>query len=139
MPCLDQLGLSVPLVQAPMAGVSTPALAAAVSDNRGLGSIGVGATDAVGARAMIAALRGRTDRAFNVNLFAHGPASADPVREAEWLDWLRPQFGAEPPEALRTIYRSFAEDADMLAMLVEAAPPVVSFHFGLPPANALSA
>ena len=142
MPRLDQLGLSVPVVQAPMAGVSTPALAAAVSNNGGLGSIGVGATDAVGARAMIAALRERTDRAFNVNLFVHGPASADPVREAEWLDWLRPlfaEFGAEPPEALRAIYRSFAEDADMLAMLVETAPPVVSFHFGLPPADALSA
>ena len=142
MTFLDRLGLSVPLIQAPMAGVSTPALAAAVANAGALGSIGVGATDTAGARAMIAQVRERTDRPFNVNLFVHGPASADPVREAEWLEWLRPlfvEFGAEPPKALRTIYRSFAEDADMLAMLVETAPPVVSFHFGLPPASALSA
>ena len=142
MAFLDWLGLAVPLIQAPMAGVSTPALAAAVSEAGALGSLGVGATDISSARAMIAETRGRTDRAFNVNLFVHGPASADPMREAEWLDWLRPlfaEYGAEAPKALREIYRSFADDADMLAMLVETAPPVVSFHFGLPPAEALSA
>ncbi len=142
MPFEDRFGLSLPLIQAPMAGVSTPALAAAVAEAGALGSIGVGATDADGARAMIAAVRARTDRAFNVNLFVHGSARADPVREAEWLDRLRPSFAAfqaEPPVALRTIYRSFAEDAEMLAMLVETAPPVVSFHFGIPSADALAA
>jgi nitronate monooxygenase len=139
---VERLGLSVPLVQAPMAGVSTPAMAAAVSNAGALGSIGVGATDAAGARAMIAAVRDGTDRAFNVNLFVHGPARPDPVREADWLAWLAPvfaEFGAEPPAALRTIYQSFAEDAQMLAMLLEVAPPVVSLHFGLPSAEAIAA
>ena len=139
---LDRLGLSLPLIQAPMAGVSTPALAAEVSNQGALGSIGVGATDAVGARAMIAEVRARTGRAFNVNLFVHGGATADPAREAEWLRWLAPvfaEFGAEPPPALRTIYRSFADDADMLTMLLEVAPPVVSFHFGLPSADTIAA
>lgn len=138
----DRLGLQVPLVQAPMAGVSTPALAATVSQAGALGSIGVGATDALGARAMIEQVREHTYRAFNVNVFVHGPAPPDAVRETEWLAWLSPlfvKFGAAPPPVLRTIYRSFAEDADMLAMLVKTAPPVVSFHFGLPPASALSA
>lgn len=54
---LQQLGITIPIVQAPMAGVSTPDLAAAVSNAGGLGSIGVGATDAAGARAMIRATR----------------------------------------------------------------------------------
>lgn len=49
------------------------------------------------------------------------------------------EFGAEPPQALRTIYRSFADDPEMLAMLLESAPPVVSFHFGLPSADAITA
>jgi nitronate monooxygenase len=142
MTFLDRLGLSIPLVQAPMAGVSTPALAAAVSNAGALGSIGVGATDATGARTMIDALRTRTDRAFNVNLFVHATAQADPDREARWLEWLAPrfaEFGATPPTTLRTIYTSFADDPDMLAMLVQARPPVVSFHFGLPSAEALDA
>ena len=49
------------------------------------------------------------------------------------------EFGAEPPKALRTIYKSFAEDNDMLSMLLETKPPVVSFHFGLPPGEAIRA
>ena len=142
MSLVDQLQLTLPLIQAPMAGVSTPLLAASVSEAGGLGSIGVGATDEAGARAMIQELRNRTDRAFNVNLFVHGRAKADPDREVDWLAWLAPlfaEFGAEPPTTLRTVYKSFADDPAVLAMLLEVAPPVVSFHFGLPSSDALSA
>ena len=134
------LGFEVPIIQAPMAGISTPALAAAVSNAGGLGSIGVGATDAAGARAMITELKSRTDRAFNVNVFVHGPAKPDPERENAWLEWLSPlfaEFGAEPPKTLRTIYKSFADDEEMLATLIETKPPVVSFHFGLPSAETI--
>lgn len=139
---LQQLKMTLPIVQAPMAGVSTPALAAIVSDAGGLGAIGVGATDATGARAMIKETQARTDCAFNVNLFVHGSARADPTREAAWLESLAPlfaEFGASPPTSLRTIYKSFADDAEMLPMLLEVKPPVVSFHFGLPSDDALSA
>lgn len=139
---IERLGLSVPLIQAPMAGVSTPALAAAVAEQGALGSIGVGATDAAGARAMIIETRAQTSRAFNVNLFVHGVATADPAREAAWLDWLAPifnEFGTKPPTALRKIYKSLADDPDMLAMLLELAPPMVSFHFGLPSAEIIAA
>jgi nitronate monooxygenase len=142
MSFIDRFQLTVPLIQAPMAGVSTPLLAASVSEAGGLGSIGVGATDAAGARAMIEELRGRTERAFNVNLFVHGSANADPVREAQWIEWLTPlfaEFGAEPPSPLCTIYKSFNDDPAMLAMLLDLAPPVVSFHFGLPAGDVLDA
>ena len=142
---LNRLKMTLPIVQAPMAGVSTPTLAATVSNAGGLGSIGIGATDANGARAMIEETRARIDRidgAFNVNLFVHGSATADPERERAWLEWLAPlfaEFDAEPPKALRTIYKSFADNADMLETLLALKPPVVSFHFGLPSADTLSA
>ncbi|WP_028965221.1 NAD(P)H-dependent flavin oxidoreductase [Sphingomonas phyllosphaerae] len=142
MSFVDRLNLRLPLIQAPMAGVSTPALAASVSEAGGLGSIGVGAGDSAAARAMIAEVRERTGRAFNVNLFVHRPATPDPVREAAWLAWLAPVFAAYdavPPQRLREIYTSFADDPDMLAMLLEVAPPVVSFHFGLPDAEVIGA
>ena len=142
MALTDLLGIDLPLVQAPMAGVSSPALAAAVSEAGALGSIGVGATDAVGARAMIAAVRERTRRPFNVNLFCHRPAKADPTREAAWIERLRPAFaaiGGEPPAALAEIYTSFGADPAMLTMLRETLPEVVSFHFGLPPAETMEA
>jgi nitronate monooxygenase len=59
MKLLQTLGIDLPIIQAPMAGVSTPAMAAAVSDARALGSISVGAVNAEGARRMIAAVRER--------------------------------------------------------------------------------
>lgn len=139
---LQALGITLPIVQAPMAGVSTPELAATVSNAGALGSIGVGATDAAGAHAMIEDVRARTAGPFNVNLFVHAPARSDAAREAAWLGALAPMFrgfGAEPPTALRTIYKSFVEDNDMLAVLIDLAPPVVSFHFGVPSVEAITA
>lgn len=132
---LERLGIGLPIIQAPMAGVSSPAMAAAVSEAGGLGSIGVGATDAEGARAMIREARERSAKPLNVNLFVHRPARADAQIEAAWIERLRPEFerfGARPPERLREIYTSFAEDDAMLDMLLAERPEVVSLHFGLP-------
>jgi nitronate monooxygenase len=139
---LNRLGIQFPIIQAPMAGVSTPEMAAAVSNAGGLGSIGVGNVDAELARAMIRQVKALTDRPFNVNVFCHQPAVADPEKEAAWLRSLSPrfsQFGARPPEHLREIYTSFVTDDAMLAMLLEERPPIVSFHFGLPPADRITA
>lgn len=140
MNALEKLGISIPLIQAPMAGVSTPKMAAAVSNAGALGSIALGAGDSVQAAQMIAELRLQTDRPFGVNLFVHTEPERDPAREAAWIEWLRPLFGeflAEPPASLNRPYTSFSEDKEMLALLLEVKPPVISFHFGLPPASAI--
>jgi len=132
---LQRLEIDAPIFQAPMAGVSTPEMAAAVSNAGGLGAIGVGAVDARGAAQMIAAFRELSARSLHVNVFCHAPARADLERVARWLERLRPEFArfdAAPPSALREIYRSFTEDDAMLATLLEQRPKVVSFHFGLP-------
>ncbi len=132
---LERLKIDAPIIQAPMAGTSTPALAAAVSNAGALGSIAVGAMDAIEARASIEAVRAATNRAFNVNVFCHTPAQHDSAREQTWLEALAPTFaayGAEPPKVLRPIYSSFVEDDAMLRAFIELRPPVVSFHFGLP-------
>lgn len=142
MNLLNRIGVNHPIVQAPMAGVSTPAMAAAVSNAGGLGSIGVGAAGVSGAEQMIAELKDATDQPFNVNLFVHETPQPDPEREAAWLERLKPQFaqfGAEPPRELRTIYTSFADDDAMLDLLVRTKPAVVSFHFGLPNAARIAA
>src|SRR6266404_7532502 len=109
-PLLQKIGISLPIIQAPMAGVSTPEMAAAVSNAGGLGSIGVGAVDAETARKMIASIQAASDRPFNVNVFCHRPAAQDAEREAAWLSRLAPEFaryGADPPSRLREIYTSF--------------------------------
>lgn len=142
MNLLRKLGMDTPIIQAPMAGVSTPEMAAAVSNAGGLGSIGVGSVDAEATRQMIAAVRSKTNRAFNVNVFCHRPAVADQVREAAWVTRLAPEFaryGVKPPAQLTEIYRSFLIDDDKLAALLAERPGVVSFHFGLPAQDRIDA
>jgi len=135
--------LEIPkIIQAPMAGVSTPEMAAAVSNAGGLGSIGVGATNADGARKMIAQVRERTQGALNVNVFCHAPAKGDTTRETRWVERFRPRFadyGATPLGSLREIYKSFVVDDEMLRALVETKPEVVSVHFGVPSADRIAA
>lgn len=141
-PLLDLLGISLPIIQAPMAGTSSPAMAAAVANAGALGSIGLGATDAAGAQAMIVSTRERSTGPLHVNVFCHQPATPDTSVEAAWIDRFRPQFAqfeATPPTALREIYRSFVADDDMLAVLIAARPRVLSFHFGLPSADRVRA
>src|SRR5207253_4703541 len=87
------------------------------------------------ARQMIAAVRSRTDRPFNANVFCHRPGRADAARESAWLVRLGPEFarfGAKPPARVVEIYRSFLIDDAKLAVLLAERPAVVSFHFGLP-------
>ena len=139
---LEMLGIRLPIVQAPMAGVSTPAMAASVSAAGALGSIGVGATDPDAAHAMIEEVRARTDAPFNVNVFCHQPALRDRVRERAWIARMRPFFaaaGGAAPGGLSEIYRSFLVDQAMLRVLLTLRPAVVSFHFGLPGSETLDA
>jgi nitronate monooxygenase len=139
---LALLGVDKPIIQAPMAGVNTPALTAAVSNAGGLGSYGVGAMNADMARKTIREIRALTGKPFNINVFCHRPATANEAIERGWLAWLAPhfaQFGAAPPEMLNEIYKSFAVDEAMTNVLLEERPAVVSFHFGLPAQNVIAA
>ena len=141
-PFLSRLGLRHPIVQAPMAGVGTPRLAAAVSDAGALGSLGIGASTAAQARAMIEETRALTNKPINVNVFCHAPARRDAALEAAWLAHLAPLFAdtsAAPPSSLDEIYRTFDDDDESFRVLLALRPEVVSFHFGLPSGERLAA
>ena len=100
----SRVGLTIPVIQAPMAGVSTPALAAAVSTSGGLGSIAVGASTTAEAARMIDEVRHLTDRPFNVNVFCHQAASPASARDDAWrgrFTDLFTQFAGTAPESLR--------------------------------------
>lgn len=134
-PLLARIGIGLPILQAPMAGTATPAMAAAVSETGALGAIGVAAETTEGAGRMIRAVQALTARPFNVNVFCHRRAIADAAVETAWIEKLRPQFAAfdaAPPTTLREIYQSFRGNDAMTALLLELKPAVVSFHFGLP-------
>jgi nitronate monooxygenase len=139
---IERLAVDYPIIQAPMAGVSTPQMAAAVSNAGGLGSLGLGASTAAQARKMMEEARALTGRSLNANVFCHVPAQRDAQREAAWLGHLAPLFddaGIAAPSALNEIYKSFNEDEDMFRMLLELRPAAVSFHFGLPSAERIAA
>jgi nitronate monooxygenase len=139
---LSRLNLQHPIVLAPMAGVVTPALAAAVSNAGGLGSLGFGSSTAQQALEAIKQTQALTSKPFNVNVFCHTPPQRNAAQEAAWIKHLVPLFeqvGATPPATLDETYKSFHEDEDMFNVLLAQRPAVVSFHFGLPAPHKLKA
>lgn len=131
----QRLGLKHPIIQAPMAGVATPELAAAVSRAGGLGSLGLATSGVDQARAMIRSARQQGARPLNVNFFCHRPSRARPDVEADLIGRMTPlfrQMGAEPPIGLRDPFGTFHGNDALVQMLLEERPEVISFHFGLP-------
>ena len=128
------LGIGLPIIQAPMAGVQDSALTIAVSTAGGLGSLPAAMLTPDVLRAELATIKAQTDRPFNVNFFCHTQPSADSQREAAWRTALAPyyaEFGLDPGAIPAGPGRlPFSEaTADVLD---EFKPAVVSFHFGLP-------
>ncbi len=128
-----------PIVQAPMAGVQGSALAIAVSNAGGLGSLPCAMLTVEAMRKELAALRSATAHPYNVNFFVHTPPEPDPQREAAWRAALAPyyrEYGIDPASIQagpgRAPFSAAAVDA-----LEEFKPAVVSFHFGLPSADLL--
>jgi nitronate monooxygenase len=133
------LGVELPIVQAPMAGVQDEVLALAVARAGGLGSMPCALLDLARLEAALqrfAALK----VPINLNFFCHEMADADPVEVARWHNALLPyyrEFGVEPPEpsiagARRPI------DASTVDLLERFRPRVLSFHFGLPAPHLLA-
>ncbi len=134
------LGIELPIIQAPMAGVQGSVLAAAVSSAGGLGSLPCAMLSLDAMRNEVAAIKALTSRPFNVNFFCHTPPTPSAAREAAWRASLAPYFkeyGIEvdkiPVGSGRVPFT--AEAADVLD---DFTPAVVSFHFGLPSAELLA-
>jgi nitronate monooxygenase len=124
------VGVRLPLVQAAMSGgLSTPRLAAAVSEAGGLGSLAGAMLSPDELREAIRAVRTLTERPFAVNLFAPLPAPST-GRLAEWAELL----GAPVPEP-----QPAPSFDDQLAVVAEERVPVFSFTFGIPPLDGLEA
>ena len=133
----DLLGIELPLIQAPMAGVQGSALAIAVSNAGGLGSLPCALLALDAMKKELEAIRAQTAEPFNVNFFCHAQPAPDPGRDAVWRAALSRYYAEAaidaadvstlPAGPVRAPFS--AEAADALAAF---APPVVSFHFGLP-------
>jgi nitronate monooxygenase len=129
--------IELPIVQAPMAGAQGSALAVAVSNAGGLGSLPCAMLGVEAMRTELAAIRAGTRKPVNVNFFCHAAPAASAEREAAWRVALAPyyrEFGIDPTTIPAGPGRApfNAEYADALQ---EFKPAVVSFHFGLPSAE----
>ncbi|MBY4596294.1 nitronate monooxygenase [Ottowia caeni] len=128
-----RLGISFPLIQAPMAGAQGSALALAVSGAGALGSLPCAMLAAEPMRAELEKLR-QSGLPYNINFFAHTTPVPDAARDAGWRQALVPyyaEYGLDinnvPGGPGRLPFST--ETADILA---DFKPPIVSFHFGLP-------
>ena len=135
----ELLGIELPIIQAPMAGVQGSALAIAVSNAGGLGSLPCALLSVDAMRAELAAIRRGTSKPFNVNFFCHTAPAAEAAREEGWRKRLQPYYdelGVDvrnvPSGPGRAPFSHEIADA-----LSELQPPVVSFHFGVPAADLL--
>lgn len=132
---LKLLDIEHPLIQAPMAGTSNPDLIGAVSNAGGLGSYGGAPASPDQLREVIGAIRQRTDKPFNINLFAaHTEAFDRSARPGPGLSSLlqgfHQEFGLGKVPEPGALFGPFEEQ---LEVLIDESVPVISFHFGADP------
>ena len=128
------LGTELPIIQAPMAGVQGSALAVAVSNAGGLGSLPCALLSLDAVRGELTAIAAQNAKPINVNFFCHMPPAFSADREAKWSAALSPYYRALGinPESVPAPPGRAPFDAEAAELLSEFKPAVVSFHFGLP-------
>jgi nitronate monooxygenase len=129
----ELLGIEHPIMQAPMAGAVTPAMAIAVAKAGCLGGLGCAAMTPEGFRASLDATRGATNRPINVNFFCHKPPFFDDQKAATAQARLTPLYLELGLGAMPEVAPNMEPYGDAIHRAVlESRPAVVSFHYGLP-------
>jgi nitronate monooxygenase len=139
-PLAERLKLKFPIFQAPMGIITTPAMAAAVSNAGGLGGIGMWGLSAEDAGRRIAGFRQQSAGSLNVNYpLWPDPACAPQITEAmrRHLQSIYDARGLGPVPEPQGVASEVSPEH--VAMLLEMKPEVVSFHFGLPEAAVVEA
>jgi nitronate monooxygenase len=135
---LELLGVTHPVIQAPMSGFAPPALAAAVCNAGALGSLGCAGVPPTTIRDQVLALRQATNRPYILNFFVHAHPRLDPDATARMrarLSVYFNEFGLGAVPEPKELFPPF--DEEQLALVLQLRPRVVSFHFGLPDATAV--
>ncbi|NEN05921.1 nitronate monooxygenase [Diaminobutyricibacter tongyongensis] len=134
------LGIDIPVLLGPFGGMSSAELTADVSEYGGLGAFGLYGYDAERIGQAFAAIRARTARPFAVNLWLTGDEPA--ISDAEFdtfVEALRPFFdelGIPVPSRPARFLPTFAEQ---LEAVIASEPAVISFVYGVPPAEVVDA
>jgi nitronate monooxygenase len=132
------LRIRFPLIQAPMAGITTPRLVAAVSNAGGLGSLAAAYLSPEKIKQDIDEVRALTEQPFAVNLFAPSDTEKDIEREKlAYASLSRFRAELDIPVSLPKNHGmpSFNEQ---VSLLLEEKIPVFSFTFGTLPLQLLA-
>src|SRR3954449_10436681 len=136
----DRLNLKWPILQAPMGWLSTPSLAAAVSNAGGLGGLGMWGFSAEDAERRIAGFQQLSGGSLNVNYPLWPEPSITPDISGPMRARLQRHFDAKGIGAVPEPRGTASElSREHLSMLIGVKPQMVSFHFGLPPQHIINA
>lgn len=133
----ERLGITYPILQAPLGSACTPALTAAVSNAGGLGCLDASALEPEAIRAAIREVRELTDRPFAVGLSVPQPTTEDAeriIRANELLARYRQELELPEEEPLAAYAPNYTEQ---LGVLFEESVKIVSFNYGVPGAKEL--
>lgn len=136
------LKINYPIVQAPMLGVTTPAMVAAAANAGILGSLPVGGLSPDKTIELIKATKALTDKPFAVNLFAHGPATKVDEQEINLMQDFLAKLCEEysvPYQRQEISDMRFYFYEDLVQVLLDENIPVVSFTFGMLKADIVAA
>ena len=134
------LGVEVPIIQAPMAGADSVALARAVAKAGGLGSLACALLTPQQIREAVREFRdGLANKPIHLNFFAHTMGTPNPQAVERWKGALRPHYDRLGLD-IETVAESRLRmpfDEEACRAVEEILPEIVSFHFGLPDAALL--
>lgn len=139
-PFLQRLGLTHPIIQAPLAGGGdTPDLVAAVGNSGAIGFIGAAYLTPEQIVSAAAEVRKRSSRPFGINLFAPQPPGALPENPDAILSRVAPYF-AELNLPAPSLPKPPADAFDeQLAAVLESGAASFSFALGAIPSSAIKA
>lgn len=125
---------ALPLVQAPMAGVQDSALAIAVSQAGGVGSLPCAMLSSNALHEELESIKSAGVTSYNLNFFCHQSPKPDEPREARWRNALSRYFLEYEIDPVKIVAGPgrVPFSAATLELIEPYKPPIVSFHFGLP-------
>ena len=130
---LKLLDIELPIIQAPMAGATTPELVAAVSNAGALGSHAAATLSVEQMTADAEKIRAVTNRTYMLSFFCHSDPGDTSAQERVWMDRLAPyyrEFGITDRPPTGTARNPF--DERYCDAVIKLAPNIAHFHFGMP-------
>ncbi|MCY8532727.1 nitronate monooxygenase [Bacillus vallismortis] len=135
---LKTLSLTIPVIQAPMAGgLVTPDLAAAVSNEGALGSLASGYLSPDMLEKQVVDMQQLTDRAFQVNVFV--PESRKEPDEDSVETWKNRIPFAEQAPPFSSEEEEWEDFHKKISIIMKYNVKACSFTFGIPPDEAIQA